>query len=44
MSVSWSDANWARDFSERRSRTVYLLTIEVSPVVWDSQLHSFIEK
>ena len=34
----WSDADWARDISTRRSRTGGLLVINSSPVSWTSRL------
>ena len=34
----WSDADWARDHSNRRSRTGDLLVINSSPVAWSSRL------
>lgn len=38
--TAWSDADWALDASNRRSRTGYLLTIDGSPIVWCSKLQS----
>ena len=36
----WSDADWARDLSNRRSRTGLLLTINNGPIVWTSKIQS----
>lgn len=36
----WSDADWARDLSNRRSRTGLILTINGGPIVWTSKLQS----
>lgn len=38
--VAWSDADWARDLTKRRSRTGYLLTLNEGPIVWGSRLQS----
>lgn len=37
---AWSDGDWARDNSNPRSRTGYLLTMSVSPIVWCSKLQT----
>lgn len=37
---AWSDADWARDYSNRRSRSGYFLTISGGPIVWSSKLQS----
>lgn len=37
----WSDADWARDTSNRRSRSGYILTLSGSPVVWFSKLQTY---
>ena len=36
--ISWSDADWARDLTRRRSRSGYVLKIGTAPVVWASRL------
>lgn len=36
----WSDADWARDCTKRRSRTGYILMINNGPTVWASRLQS----
>jgi len=38
--LSWSDADWARDLSKRRSRTCLLITINNGPIIWTSKLQS----
>ena len=38
--TAWSDADWARDQSRRRSRSGYLLTVNGGPVVWSSKLQN----
>lgn len=35
---SWSDADWARDKSTRRSRSGVLLTVNDNPILWTSKL------
>lgn len=37
---AWSDADWARDHSKRRSRSGYVLQTTSSPVIWCSWLQS----
>lgn len=36
----WTDADWARDISNRRSRTGILITINEGPVIWTSKLQT----
>lgn len=38
--LCWTDADWARDLSNRRSRTGILITINGGPVIWTSKLQS----
>lgn len=38
--VGWSDADWARDTTNRRSRSGYLITVSECPVVWSSKLQT----
>ena len=35
---AWTDSDWARDKTKRRSRTGYCLTINGGPIVWCSKL------
>ena len=38
--MSWCDADWARDKSNRRSRSGYILKLNDSPIVWSSKLQT----
>lgn len=38
--LCWTDADWARDLSNRRSRTGFLVTVNGGPVIWTSKLQS----
>ena len=37
---AWCDADWARDCTNRRSRTGYLITFNGNPVLWKSKLQT----
>ena len=39
--LCWSDADWARDLTNRRSRSGILITLNGGPVVWTSRLQSY---
>ena len=38
--LCWTDADWARDLSNRRSRTGILITLNGGPIVWTSKLQT----
>lgn len=37
----WSDADWARDTSNRRSRSGYIITVSGSPEIWCCKLQTY---
>lgn len=37
---AWSDADWARDKGNRRSRSGYVLYVNSGPIIWSSKLHT----
>ena len=37
---AWSDADWAHDCTNRRSRAGYILTVSGCPVIWSSKLQT----
>ena len=40
--IAWSDADWARDQDNRKSRSGIVITIGNNPVIWFSRLQSIV--